>query len=62
MRNEPQVVINLSNRSNGPMSAVEFELVNKGLSFAHFPLSPNIFRIRVEFEYLQANSFLFIDI
>ena len=50
-------MFNLSDRK---LSKTEFDLVNKGLDFAHFPLNLNIPRIRVEFKYLyrQIRSFL----
>ena len=57
MKDEPQVVFNLSDRQ---LSKTEFDPINKGLDFAHFPLHLSIPRIRVEFEYLyrQIRSFL----
>ena len=57
MKDEPQVVFNLSDRN---LSKIEFDLLNKELDFAHFSLNLNIPRIRVEFEYLyrQIRSFL----
>ena len=42
------------------LSKTKFDLLNKGLYFAHFSLNLNIPRIRVEFEHLyrQIRSFL----
>ena len=36
MKDEPQAVLNLSDRK---LSKTEFDLLNKGLDFAHFPLN-----------------------
>ena len=48
MKDEPQVVYNLSDRN---LSKADFDL-NKGLDFSHFSINLNIPRFRVEFEYL----------
>ena len=57
MKNEPQVVFNLSDQN---LSETEFNLLNKGFDFAHFPTNLKIPRIGAKFEYLcrQIRTFL----